>query len=69
MARSCFVSSWRISHFGMKPVRGGSPPSDRRIRGVREVSVGALAQEVARALMLVEVFSLKIRNVVVVIVR
>lgn len=58
-----------MSHFGIKPVRGGRPPSDRRMRGVRAVSVGVLAQERARVLMLVEVFSLKTRNVVVVITR
>lgn len=68
-ARSCFVNSWRMSHFGMKPVRGGRPPSERSTRGVREVSTGVFAQEVARVLMLVEVFNLKTRNVAVVIVR
>lgn len=53
----------------MNPVRGGRPPRESRIRGVREVSAGALAQERARELMLVEAFSLKIRNVAVVIIR
>ena len=62
-ARSCLVSSCRISHFGMKPVSGGSPPRERRIRGVREVSIGAFVQEVASALMLVALFSLNTRNV------
>lgn len=61
--RSCLVSSWRISHFGIKPVRGGSPPRDRRIRGVRDVIVGNFAHEEASVLMLVDLFSLKTRNV------
>ena len=68
-ARSCLVSSWRISHFGMKPVSGGSPPSDRRMRGVRDVSAGAFAQEVASILMLVALLSLNTRNVDDVIIR
>jgi len=29
--RSCFVSSWRISHLGIKPERGGSPPRESRV--------------------------------------
>lgn len=27
----CSTSSCRISHFGMKPVRGGRPPRDSRV--------------------------------------
>ena len=46
----------------MKPVSGGSPPRDRRISGVREVITGIFAQEEARVLMLVDLFSLKTRN-------
>lgn len=68
-ARSCLVNSWRISHFGIKPVRGGSPPNERRTKGVRAVRTGVFAQEVARVLMFVEAFSLKIRNVAVVIIK
>jgi len=68
-ARSCFVSSWRMSHFGIKPVSGGRPPSESRTRGVREVRAGAFAQEVARVLMFVESFSLKVRKVEKVITR
>lgn len=58
-----------MSHFGIKPVRGGSPPNDKRIRGVRDVSTGALAQEVARTFTLVDLFSLNTRNVEIVIVK
>lgn len=47
----------------MKPVSGGRPPRESKIRGVRAVSAGAFAQDVARELMLVEEFSLNTRNV------
>ena len=61
-ARFCLVSSRRINHFGMKPVRGGRPPKDSRIRGVKEVIAGVFAHEVASVLMLVELFILNARN-------
>ena len=47
----------------MKPVSGGRPPSDKRIRGVREVIAGAFAHEEASWLILVDLFSLNTRNV------
>lgn len=68
-ARSCFVSSCRISHFGMKPVSGGRPPRDRRIRGVRDVRIGALAQDVANELIVVVLLSINTRKVEEVIIR
>lgn len=52
-----------MSHFGIKPVSGGSPPRERRMRGVREVNIGAFVQEVASVLILVALFSLNTRNV------
>lgn len=52
-----------MSHFGINPVSGGSPPRERRIRGVRAVRAGAFAQEVASVLMLVDLLSLNTRNV------
>lgn len=61
--RSCFVSSCRISHFGMKPVSGGSPPRDRRIRGIRVEMMGALAHEIVRVPIVVVLFIMKTRNV------
>lgn len=61
-ARSCFVSSWRINHFGIKPVRGGRPPSDSRIRGSSAVVTGVTAQDVDRELIVVVFFRWKIRN-------
>lgn len=53
----------------MKPVRGGRPPSERRIRGVRAVRAGAFVQDVARVLMFVALLSLKTRNVENVIMK
>lgn len=50
----------------MKPVRGGKPPKESRTRGVRAVSAGALAQEVAKAFKVVDLFNLKTRNVEIV---
>lgn len=46
----------------MKPVSGGSPPRDRRIKGARAVATGAFAQEIASELTFVELFSLNIRK-------
>lgn len=46
----------------MKPVRGGRPPRDRRIKGAMVVIAGAFAQEVARALIFVELVNLNTRN-------
>lgn len=37
-----FVISWIISHFGINPERGGSPPIDRRVARARAVMMGAL---------------------------
>jgi len=68
-ARFCAVNSWMISHFGIKPVRGGRPPRDRRTKGARAVRAGAFAQEVARALMVVALFNLNTRNVEIVIIK
>lgn len=52
-----------MSHLGMNPVSGGSPPRERSRRGVSAVRAGAFAQEVASVLMLVELFSLNTRKV------
>lgn len=52
----------------MKPVSGGSPPSERRIRGVMDETTGAFAHEEASMLMLVALFSLKVRKIENVIV-
>lgn len=65
----CLVISCRISHFGANPVSGGSPPSDKRTRGVRAVRAGLLVEEVASALILVALLYLKVRKVEVVMIR
>lgn len=65
----CLVNSWRMSHFGIKPVSGGRPPRERRTRGVSAVRIGVFAQEMARELMLVALFVLKIKNVEKVITK
>lgn len=53
----------------MKPVRGGRPPRESRMRGVRAVRTGAFAQDVARVLIFVDLLSLNTRNVEDVIMR
>ena len=52
----------RISHFGANPVRGGSPPRESRIRGAIATRAGAMVQEVARALRVVNLPVLSMRN-------
>ena len=47
---------------GAKPVSGGRPPRDRRIRGARPARAGIFAHEVARVLILVESEALNVRN-------
>lgn len=69
VASCCLVSSCKISHLGAKPVSGGRPPKDSSIRGVRAVRIGVFAQEVARELTFVELFSLKTRNAENVIIK
>lgn len=44
-------------------MRGGRPPSERRMRGARAVRVGAFVHDVARVLMFVALLSLNTRNV------
>lgn len=42
----CFTISFRISHLGAKPARGGRPPRESNNREKRITSIGDLAQEV-----------------------
>ena len=60
--RLCFVSSWRISHFGINPVRGGRPPSERRDRVASAARLGALVHAVASVLILVDEEALRVRK-------
>lgn len=57
-----------MSHFGKNPVRGGSPPNDRRIRQVNAVRVGALAQAEANVMVFVQLMLLRVRKTAVVII-
>lgn len=54
MGRACFVSSCKISHFGRNPVSGGSPPRESKINGKIALRRGKFDQEVANALIVVE---------------
>lgn len=60
--RPCLVSSCRINHLGMKPVRGGSPPSESSRRAARAARLGVLAQARAKVLILVEEVDFRVRN-------
>lgn len=62
VGRCCLVSSWRIIHLGMNPVKGGRPPRESSTIGMSAVEIGAFAQEVAKVLMLVALFSFKVKN-------
>lgn len=62
--RFCFASSWRISHFGKKPERGGSPPKERRVSSVIIDRRGDLVVDEAMELILVELKVLNRRKVV-----
>lgn len=50
-------------------MRGGRPPRERRIRGESVVRTGAFVQDVARALIVVALFSLKVRKAAAVIIK
>lgn len=60
--RAWAVSSCRISHLGMKPVRGGRPPKDSSARVVVIVMIGALVQLIARVLIFVVAITLNVRK-------
>lgn len=58
-----------MSHLGINPASGGSPPKDRRRAGATTVRVGVLVQDVANSLMVVVLFLASKRNVAVVMIR
>ena len=45
----CASSSSRVSHFGMKPDRGGSPPSDSRVAMIKGASIGDVVHVVVKS--------------------
>lgn len=58
----CFVSSCKISHFGINPVKGGRPPNDSRTRAAVVVSVGVFVQARASVLIFVVIVALNVRK-------
>lgn len=65
-AISCLINSSRISHFGIKPDRGGSPPSDsKEVNRTVDIS-GFFIIEGAMEFILVELMLMNIRNIEVV---
>lgn len=64
----CIASSCRISHLGIKPVNGGSPPKESRARAAVTVIMGVLDQTVASVLIFVVDMSLNVRKVADVII-
>lgn len=67
--RPFLASSSRIIHLGRNPVKGGSPPRERRRRGKVAVRVGVLAQDVERPLIVVEEVVFRVKKAVVVMKR
>lgn len=63
------VNSFRISHFGMKPVSGGSPPNAIRVIIVIVESVGEIVHNVPKSLVVLVVEEIRIINMEVVINR
>lgn len=58
---------FRISHFGMKPVRGGRPPNDRMDSVRADVSWGVVVHIVPRSLIVEEAVEWSIRKIGVVV--
>lgn len=64
----CLVSSCKISHFGIKPDRGGRPPRERRVMRAIMESKGDFDEDEEIELILVELSVLNRRKVVEVII-
>lgn len=64
----CFVISWRMSHLGMNPVNGGSPPIERRVNVDMAASVGVFCQDEDRVEILVDESVFSDKNMAVVMV-
>lgn len=54
--------TWRIIHFGKKPVSGGKPPKEKRMRGVKAVNTGFLVADMASVVRSVECMWSNTRN-------
>ena len=64
----CLVISCKISHLGMNPVRGGSPPRESRVNIVIMINNCDLVDEIAIELIFVVLFRLNKRNMEEVII-
>lgn len=64
----CLASSCRMSHFGMNPVSGGSPPSDSNTIVAVAVVIGALGQHSASVLIFVAIKDLNVKKAADVII-
>lgn len=69
IVRLCEVSSCKISHFGINPVSGGSPPNDISRISVREAVVGEVVHVVVISLMVFDEVEISTMNVETVIRR
>lgn len=64
---SCLVSSWIMSHFGRKPVRGGRPAKDRSVSRRIALSEGVFVHAVINVDSFSTFIELKVRNTAAVI--
>lgn len=64
---SCLVSSWMMSHFGKKPVNGGSPASESKVSIIAAFSIGIFVQDVISVGSLRALRVLRVRNTAAVI--
>lgn len=61
------IRLFRISHFGMNPERGGSPPMDRTVIDRTVMVYGELVHMVPRSLIVIDIVRLISRNVGIVV--
>jgi hypothetical protein len=62
-----FVNSWIMTHFGIKPVRGGSPPRDIKVAKMIVVVRGVLFHMCDRDSVVVVEVEISSKNIVSVI--
>lgn len=62
------VILFRISHFGIKPVRGGRPVSDRIVTNIINIKWGEVVHMVPMSLMVVADDALRMRKIGMVVI-
>lgn len=62
------VILFRMSHFGMNPVRGGRPARDRVVSSIISIRWGEVAHMVAMSLIVVVVDAFSMRKIGVVVI-